>query len=254
MESKGVELLIGGDVIRQKDWGWKVNATFGYNTNKITNARNNPIIFDLVVAEGGNRQGYPVRSLFSLNYKGLEHNTGKPTFTDQTGKVSSDVYLQDDNISHLVYEGPVDPTMTGGFSNTFHYKAFSLNVFLTYQAGNRIRLYRAFHTSYSDLDAMPREFNDRWIMPGDEQYTNVPSILDAFAVAQVGGAYPYNNYNYSNQRVAKGDFVRMKSVSFTWQVQSDWVKKAGLSNLVLSAAATNPWLIYSDEKLKGQDP
>jgi hypothetical protein len=144
--------------------------------------------------------------------------------------------------------------MTGGFSNTFHYKAFSLNVFLTYQAGNHIRLYSAFQTSYSDMNAMPKEFTDRWIMPGDEQYTNVPSILDAFTIAQVGGAYPYNNYNYSNQRVAKGDFVRLKTVSLTWQVQSDWLKKAGLNNLVLSAAATNPWLIYSDEKLKGQDP
>jgi TonB-linked SusC/RagA family outer membrane protein len=254
MESKGIELLIGSEVIKQKDWGWKVNATFGYNTTEITNARNNPLIFDLVVAEGGNRQGYPVRSLFSLNYKGLEHKNGKPVFIDQTGKTSSDVYLQDDNISNLVYNGPVDPTITGGLSNTFHYKTFSLNIFLTYQAGNRIRLYNAFHARYSDMDAMPKEFNDRWIMPGDEQYTSVPSILDAYNLAQLGGAYPYNNYNYSNQRIAKGDFIRLKTVSLTWQVQSDWIKKAGVNNLLLTASAINPWLIYTDKKLKGQDP
>ena len=254
MESKGMELLIGGEVIKQKNWGWKVNATFGYNTTEITNARNNPLIFDLVVAEGGNRQGYPVRSLFSLNYKGLEHKNGKPVFIDQTGKTSSDVYLQDDNISNLVYNGPVDPTISGGLSNTFHYKTFSLNFFLTYQAGNRIRLYNAFHARYSDMDAMPKEFNDRWIMPGDEQYTSVPSILDAYNLAQLGGAYPYNNYNYSTQRIAKGDFIRLKTVSLTWQVQSDWIKKAGLNNLLLTASAINPWLIYADDKLKGQDP
>lgn len=254
MESKGLELLIGGELIKQKDWGWRANATFGYNTTKITNAKNKPLIFDMVIAEGGNRQGYPVRSLFSLEYRGLEHTTGKPTFTDQSGKISSDVYLQDDDISHLVYEGPVDPTITGGLSNTFHYKAFSLNIFLTYQAGNHIRLYPAFQASYSDMNAMPREFLDRWIMPGDEKYTNVPSILDAYTAAQTGGAYPYNNYNYSTQRVAKGDFVRLKTVSLTWQVQSNWIRKAGVGNLMLSAAATNPWLIYADDKLKGQDP
>jgi hypothetical protein len=231
-----------------------VTGTFGYNTNEITNARNNPLIFDLVIAEGGNRQGYPVRSLFSLDYKGLDHKTGKPTFTDQTGKTSSDVYLQDDNISHLVHEGPVDPTITGGFSNTFHYKSFSLNIFLTYQAGNRIRLYPAFQTSYSDLTAMPGEFTDRWITPGDEKYTDVPSILDAYTQAQLGGAYPYNNYNYSTQRVAKGDFIRLKTVSLSYNVQSGWFKKVGMSNLLLTAAATNPWLIYADKKLKGQDP
>jgi TonB-linked SusC/RagA family outer membrane protein len=254
MDSKGVELLIGGEVVKSKDWGWKVNATFGYNTTEITNAKNNPLIFDLVIAEGGNRQGYPVRSLFSLDYKGLDHKTGKPTFTDQTGKTSSDVYLQDDNISHLQFMGPVDPTITGGFSNTFRYKDLSLNVFVTYQAGNTIRLYPAFSTSYSDMNAMPKEFTDRWITPGDEQYTYVPSILDAFTRAQLGGAFPYNNYNYSNQRVAKGDLVRLKSVSLTWQVQSQLIKKTGVNNLVISAAAVNPWLIYSDDKLKGQDP
>ncbi|AEW00216.1 TonB-dependent receptor plug [Niastella koreensis GR20-10] len=254
MESKGMELLVGGEVIKQKNWGWRVNATFGYNSTDITNARNNPLIFDLVIAEGGNRQGYPVRSLFSLNYKGLDHQSGKPIFIDQTGKTSSDVYLQDDNISNLVYNGPVDPTITGGLSNTFHYKSFSLNVFLTYQAGNRIRLYPAFHSNYSDMTAMPREFTDRWIMPGDEQYTSVPSILDAYYLAQLGGAYPYNNYNYSTQRIAKGDFVRLKTVSLTWQVQADWIKKTGISNLLLTASAINPWLIYADDKLKGQDP
>ncbi|WP_205513743.1 SusC/RagA family TonB-linked outer membrane protein [Longitalea arenae] len=254
MESKGLELLLGGELIKQKHWGWRLNCTFGYNTTKITNAQNNPLIFDLVLAEGGNREGYPVRSLFSLNYKGLDHRTGKPTFTDQTGKISSDVYLQDDKIDYLVHEGPVDPTITGGVSNTFHYKGFSLNVFVTYQAGNRIRLYPAFQTRYSDMDAMPKEFTDRWIAPGDELYTDVPSILDAFSLSQLGGAYPYNNYNYSTQRVAKGDFIRLKTVSLSWQVQSNWVKKTGVNNLLLTAAATNPWLIYADDKLKGQDP
>jgi TonB-linked SusC/RagA family outer membrane protein len=254
MKSKGMELLLGGEIIKRKDWGWRATATFGYNTTKITNAKNDPIIFDMVVAEGGNREGYPVRSLFSLDYKGLDHYTGKPTFIDADGKISSDVYLQDDKIDHLVYEGPVDPTITGGLSNTFHYKDFSLNIFITYQAGNKIRLYPAFHSSYSDLDAMPKEFTDRWIMPGDEKYTNVPSILDAFAQAQLGGTYPYNDYNYSTARVAKGDFVRLKTVSLTYMMQQPWIKKTGLNNVSLTAAATNPWLIYADSKLKGQDP
>jgi hypothetical protein len=46
----------------------------------------------------------------------------------------------------------------------------------------------------------------------------------------------------------------LKSVSLTWQVQSAFIKKTGVNNLVISAAAVNPWLIYSDDKLKGQDP
>lgn len=256
MTSKGAEALIGGTIIRRKNWGWRTNFTFGYNKTKISNVKNVPIIFDLVKAEGGNTEGYPVSSLFSIRFSGLAHATGVPQFIDQTGKVNSDVYLQDQNISNLVYEGPVDPTFTGGFSNTFNYRAFSLNIFVTYQAGNKIRLYPAFRSSYSDFDAMPKEFFDRWQMPGDELLTNVPSVLDAFQryIVNGTGASPYNNYNYSTERVADGSFARLKTVSLTYNLNEQLLKRAGMNAVSFTGAVTNPWLIYSDPKLRGQDP
>ncbi|NSL90388.1 SusC/RagA family TonB-linked outer membrane protein [Chitinophaga solisilvae] len=254
MSSQGVEIMVGGDVMRKKNFTWKTNVTFGYNTNKITNAKNVPGIFDLVVAEGGNKEGYPVRSLFSLQYKGLDPKSGIPSFINHEGAVSSDVFLQDLNTSHLVYEGPVDPPVTGGFSNTFRYKSLSLNVFFTYQWGNKIRLYPAFKTSYSDLDAMPKEFYDRWVMPGDEGKTRVPSIVDAFEQTLIRGAYPYNNYNYSTERVAKGDFIRLKTVSLTYQLPVSLIRLVGFNSMSVTGAAVNPWLIYADKKLQGQDP
>lgn len=254
MKSHGVEFLVGGDIIRQSDWGWKTNLTFGYNQNEITNAKNDPIIFDLVKAEGGNKQGYPVNGLFSLDFKGLQPRTGVPQFVNENGDISPAVYLQSDQTQHLIYEGPVDPKITGGFSNTVRYKAFSVNIFLTYQQGNRIRLYPAFKQAYSDLDAMPNEFYDRWEIPGDQGQTSIPSIADIYQQYLLGGAYPYNNYNYSTQRVADGSFVRLKTVSLTYQVPAATLQKAKMSNLSLTAQAINPWLIYSDSKLKGQDP
>lgn len=254
MDSRGIEVLLGGEVLRRGDFSWRANFTFGYNTTKITNAKNIPSIFNLVVAEGGNKEGYPVRSLFSLEYQNLDPNTGMPTFIDETGKPGSGVYLQSEETGFLKYEGAVDPTITGGFSNTFRYKAFSLNVFLTYQGGNKIRLYPAFRTSYTDLDAMPKEFYDRWVMRGEEKQTNVPSILDAFVQTKLNGSYPYNNYNYSTERIAKGDFIRLKTVSLTYQITPSLLKRTGLSSGSISLAATNPWLIYADKKLKGQDP
>ncbi|PSL47528.1 TonB-linked SusC/RagA family outer membrane protein [Chitinophaga niastensis] len=254
MNSKGIEVMVGGDVIRSKVWGWKSNVTFGYSVNKITNAKNIPGIFDLVVAEGGSKEGYPVHSLFSLQYTGLDPKSGVPSFINQDGVNSSDVNLQSLITKNLVYEGAVDPPVTGGFSNTFRYKALSLNIFFTYQFGNKIRLYPAFKTTYSDLDAMPKEFYDRWVMPGDEARTHVPSILDAFEKVLISGAHPYNNYNFSTERVAKGDFIRLKTVSLTYQLPAGLTKRAGLNNVSVSAAAINPWLIYADSKLQGQDP
>src|SRR5688500_11427832 len=121
MKAHGAEAVIGGLIIRKKDWSWRTNLTFGYTATEITNAQNQPIIFDLVKAEGGNTGGYPVNSLFSIRYNGLDHTSGIPTFINEKGQVSGDVYLQDEDISNLEFEGPVDPTFTGGFSNTFNY-------------------------------------------------------------------------------------------------------------------------------------
>lgn len=256
MEAQGAEALIGGSIFKSRDWEWRTNITFGYNTTRITNAKNEPIIFDLVKAEGGNTEGYPVNSLFSIKYTGLDHLTGVPTFINEKGETSTNVYLQDQRIDNLVFEGPIDPRYTGGFSNTFSYKALSLNIFLTYQAGNKIRLYPAFKRDYSDFDALPKEFNDRWLQPGDELITNVPSILDAYQRFLVGGtgAYPYNNYNYSSARVADGSFVRLKTVSLTYNIAAETLGNSPFKTLSFTALAANPWLIYSDPKLKGQDP
>jgi TonB-linked SusC/RagA family outer membrane protein len=258
MTSQGAELLIGAKIIDKKTWGWKTNFTFGYNETKITNAEYLPRIFDLVKAEGGNLQGYPVSSIFSIRYSGLDPNTGVPQFLNEKGEISPAVYMQSDSVKNLKYEGPVDPKFTGGWNNTFTYKAFALNIFITYQAGNKIRLYPAFKNSYSELDATPKEFYDRYLMPGDQRLTNIPSIMDYYQSVltnNASSAYPYNNYNYSTERVAKGDFIRLKTVSLSYQLSQSLTSKTRfMKTASLTLAAINPWLIYSDKKLQGQDP
>ena len=257
MRSHGFEFLLNGQILRQRNYGWKATLTFGFNETEITNGQNVPLIFDLVKPEGGNREGYPVNSLFSVNFAGLEHNTGIPQFINEDGKISQGVFLQDDKIDYLVYEGPVDPPVTGGFSNTFNYKNFALNVFFTYQAGNKIRLYPAFRSAYVDLDAMPKEFLDRWEMPGDEKVTNIPAISDVYYSYLTGatGSFPYNNYNYSTVRVADGSFVRLKTLSLTYQFGNDALTRMKVfKSFSITAAVANFWLIYSDKKLEGQDP
>lgn len=117
-------------------------------------------------------------------------------------------------------------------------------------------MYPAFSTNYSDFDALPKEFIDRWVLPGDEKLTNIPSIVDAYDRYLVNGRgeQPYNTYNYSDVRVASGAFMRLKTVSLSYNVSPDLLKRWGLNSLAVTAVSNNPWLIYSDKKLKGQDP
>ena len=66
--------------------------------------------------------------------------------------------------------------------------------------------------------------------------------------------YAYNAYNYSTERIAKGDFIRMKEISLSYDFPKSWITSAKISNLSLKLQATNLFLIYADKKLNGQDP
>ena len=92
-------------------------------------------------------------------------------------------------------------------------------------------------------------------MPGDEKITNVPTIPSAELYNKTDGLYnAYSAYNYSTESIAKGDFIRLKEVSLSYDVDKKFAKKFGLSSLSLKAQATNIMLLYSDKKLNGQDP
>ncbi|WP_443936709.1 SusC/RagA family TonB-linked outer membrane protein [Pedobacter sp. MW01-1-1] len=253
MKSHGFEVNLGGALIRNSNFTWKTNFTFGYNKNKVTDLKSKPRIFDLVVPEGGAKEGGAVRGLYSIDFQKLDSN-GTPTFIDENGEVSKNVYMQSTNTNYLKYEGSVDPLYSGGWNNTFTYKNFDLTVFVTYQGGNKIRLNNEFATSYSDSQANPKEFLDRWTLPGDENLTNVPSLADYLLQKELKGTYPYTAYNYSTDRVADGSFVRLKQISLGYNFSKKAAESMGLKFLSLKMQGNNIWLIYADKKLKGQDP
>lgn len=256
MASHGVEFTLTTHNIQLPDFNWTTDFTFSYAKNKITDLTSRSRVIDLVQGTGFAVEGYPVRAIFSIPFVGLTED-GIPQFINENGDVTStDINMQEwEKLDHLVYEGPVDPPYTGGFGNTFTYKNWSLNVFMTYAFGNKLRLDPVFAAAYSDLTAMPRDFMDRWVASGDEKYTNVPTIASLRQYQNDDQLrYAYNAYNYSTERVADGGFVRMKEISLQYQFPNSWNKALRISNASLKFAATNPFLIYSDSKLKGQDP
>ena len=256
MESSGLELTLSTKNIVTKDFTWSTNFIFADMKNEVTEMKSSSRVIDMITGSGFTMAGYPVRSLFSMDFKGL-NNAGLPTFINEDGDLTtSDINFQErDKLDHLVYEGPTDPTIVGSFGNMFNYKGLRLNVFMTYSFGNVIRLNPAFSNEYSDLDAMPREFKDRWTMSGDENMTNLPVIASQRQDANDNYlANAYNAYNYSTARTAKGDFIRMKEISLNYDLPKRWLKQINVNNISVKLQATNLFLIYSDDKLNGQDP
>ena len=256
MRSHGIEFTLSTRNIVTKDFKWNTDFIFSHAKNTVTELDSQSRVIDMISGAGFALQGYPVRSLFSMDFKGLNEN-GVPTLINEKGELTtSDINFQDRiNKDHLIYEGPTDPTITGSFGNMFTYKGFKLNAFITYSFGNVVRLDPVFSSKYSDLDAMPKEFKNRWTVTGDENRTNVPVIADRRMNQQdTNLKRAYNAYNYSTVRTAKGDFIRMKEISLSYDFPKTWISHLKLNTLSLKLQATNLFLIYSVDKLNGQDP
>lgn len=259
MKSNGIELSLSTTNIKTKDFSWNTNFIYSHTHNEVTDLKTSKRMIDLISGNGFAMEGYPVRSLFSIQFKGL-NNEGLPTFLDQDGEISTTgVYFQTSDEEKLknclVYSGSIDPTDVGSLGNVFKYKNLALNVFITYSFGNVVRLDPVFSKSYSDLDSTPKEFNNRWVVPGDEKFTTVPVIASQRQNKNDSNlSYAYNAYNYSTERVAKGDFIRMKEISLSYEFPKSIVTPLTLNSMSLKLQATNLFLIYADKKLNGQDP
>ena len=256
MKSNGVELTISTTNIKTADFSWTTDFIYAHLKNEVTKLENNNRVIDLVTGHGFALEGYPVRSIFSIPFQGLT-DVGLPTFINQDGQLTSTgIYFQErEKLDFLAYSGSADPTDMGSFGNIFKYKNLRLNIFLTYSMGNVIRLDPVFRHSYTDLTSMPKEFINRWVIPGDEKITTIPVIASVRQTRNDSNlSYAYNAYNYSTERIASGDFIRLKEVSLSYDFPRSIVNYLQLSSLSLKLQATNLLLLYADKKLNGQDP
>lgn len=256
MKSHGIEATLSTKNIMKKDFAWNTDFTFSWATTEITKLLARSQVISLVQSNGYAMEGYPHRALFSIPFVGL-NDEGIPMIINENGDITTtDINFQEyDKLGFLKYEGPTEPTITGGLNNMLRWKNWRLNIFITYSFGNKLRLDQNFAASYSDMSAMPKEFKNRWVVPGDEHVTTIPAIASVrqyYNNTLLG--YAYNAYNYSTARVADGGFIRMKDISLTYDFSPKLLKHIGLNTASLKLDATNLFLIYSDDKLNGMDP
>lgn len=261
METKGLEIGLTTQNIANGNFKWSTTFNFSVYNQEITKLENQPTAFDLIDGNGGNAIGRPRNAIYSYQFTGL-NNQGLPTFLMQDGendKITGANFQDNKNVTdYLKYEGSIEPNKSFGLANTFTYKNWSLYVFFVGSAGNKVRLNPIYDSEYDDLTVFTKDFTNRWINPGDENSTNVPVIADKRLIANNDGARnlakAYNTYNYSDVRIADGDFVRLKNISLSWEFPKEFKRKLGLTTFTLKGSAVNPWLIYSDKRLNGQDP
>lgn len=265
MKSHGVDIQLGGYPFKNPEgFTWRTQFTLGFNKTEITKLDVTRNIWNLVSAEGGAMLGQPHRGLYSIDFDKLAANGGYPTYIGTDGTPGETYFwLQDNETKFLKYEGPVDPTIAGGYYNRLEYKNFSLSFLLKFAFGNKVRLQPTYSASYLDMYNVSRDLINRFIFKGDEFLTVIPSTLDGltseFDVINSAGNrnasnYTYNAYNYSTERVAKGDYIRLSQISVGYNVPRALVSKIKFRTAQFNLVGNNLWLLHSDKKLNGVDP
>lgn len=270
MSAKGIELSLTTQNIRTRDFSWSTSITYSRNTNKVTRLNTSPSVKNLTDEKGAARQGYPLNSLFSIPFYKLDEN-GHPRFflpdgadvlpdgrhitSPKMGGQVSWTASKPEEIDYLVYSGTRTPTDQGGINNSFSFKNFRLGVYVYYSFGGVKRLPEQFATKYNDYQVMGKEFNRRWLRAGDEERTNVPVIAtDAHRQANPYLSNAYTNYNKSDVRIAKTDYIQLRDISLSYTVPKSFVDRLRLSSLALKLQASNVALLYADKKLNGALP
>ena len=255
LSSSGLQLQLMSTNIRTKTFTWQTGFSYLHKTNRITKLLTSPTVKTMTDISGFSYQGYPLSSVFSIPFLGLT-DRGMPRLLNDRGvETLGDFNFQSTDVSSLRYSGTLVPTDLGSLTNILRYGGLALSINLSYQFGAVTR--RRYITPMDDIRALPRDLVDRWVRPGDEAKTNIPRIPSNYAYQEYGRdniTNAYTAYNLSDARTAKTDFVRLKEVSLEYTVARQFLRRTPVRSLSLKLQAQNLMLLYSDSRLRGDDP
>lgn len=254
MKNQGFEVTLNTQNIKKEHFKWSTMFTYGYNKNEVTRLQTNNTVLMQTVDRGAPMVGRPVTGLYSFRFATLDGD-GLPLFYTANNNLSNSFTKYSRNLDMLTYEGSREPLGSGGLTNQFQYRNFTLSFLFTYSYGNKIRLNPFFQRYYSDVAALDAELANRWTTLGDEQYTNVPRIIEEETRSALlqANADPFTAYNRSDIRVADGSFIRFKNFMVGYDIPQRIAQNLRIKKLQITAQAQNIAL-WADPNLKGQDP
>lgn len=256
----GIDFTINSLNLQAGKFSWNSSFLFSYNKVKVkklftafaTTAQN------VVLNANGvpYNEGYDLSRLFAFKWAGLNPTTGDPMgilngqpVVISSNSTGSNILNQIGSapLSTTHYFGSAVPVYYGSFRNTFRYGNFSVSANFLYKLGYYFRRPSSSLALYNNLfngTIIGSEYNQRWQKPGDELYTNVPSLV-----------YPATNardlfYQYSEINVLKADHVRLQEINISYSLsKKNWILKTPR----IYANVTNLGIIWRANKL-GLDP
>ncbi|PYF75099.1 SusC/RagA family TonB-linked outer membrane protein [Pedobacter nutrimenti] len=241
--TKGLELTLNS-INLKGSVSWRTNFLFNYVKDKITGYKIQGAINDYYVGNDIPIIGKPYAALFAYRWAGLDNQGNPQGYLD--GHVSKDYKAMEltARADQLVYKGSASPTIFGSLRNDFFYKGFGFSVNVIYKMGYYFR--RPSYVSRSPVYASTTDYEKRWQKPGDENYTNVPSVI-----------YPSDGlrssfFERSEVLVEKGDHIRLHDLQFNYTFSH--IAKSILNHFKLSFTASNLGAILWRANKLGLDP
>ena len=265
VSNKGFDFQLGGTIIKNDNFSWNSDFNISFINNKVKKLpggndiqQTERYLFGGVVSIL--REGESLGSFYLYESNGV-FSTAKEAaeagYIDKISKsnggqpVAGDARWVDQNKDGVIdtkdkiIAGNPIPDFTGGLNNTFKYKGLSLDAFFQFSKGNdvynnfRTDLVRGFNTNYL------KENLDAWKQEGD--ITDVPRnvLLDPANNSEGVVARP------STRFLEDGSFIKLKTVTLTYEFPNSVLEKLKLSGLKVYAKGTN---LLTITKYSGFDP
>ena len=235
----GVDISLSAAIIRDNNFSWSVDFSFGFNKNKLSDFGNDTII---TTNNYGVMQVYhngaPLYSWYAKEYYGIDPANGSMLWVGANGEITHE--YQD--AGYVEYGTPM-PKYQGGFATELKYKALTLRGNFSYVTGNKIfnyfRRYVDHDLNETQFNAMmPRDDYKLWQKPGDIATKPLPQNAR-------------NSFDPSTRFIDDGSFLKIRNITLSYDLPVSLVSKIKVRGILVSLSADN---VYTFTNFWGQDP
>lgn len=250
MRNSGIEITIGGDIIRTKDWLWSLDLNMGYNKNKLEKLYGDDPNM-MIIGGGGNdtsiagaaekvlKVGYSTDRYYLREWAGVDPKNGAPLWykNDGSGETTSN-YSE----AKQVMTEATSPKLFGGFNTSLTWKNIDLNASFGFSLGGKI--YNYSRQEY-DSDGAYTDCNQMKLIDGWSRWEKEGDIATHPAAS-------YGNKSNSNKASTRyledGDYLKLRSLSIGYNLN---LSKYYIQNMRIYFTAEN---VFTLTGFSGIDP
>lgn len=238
-ENKGVEIGISTINIKTADLKWTTDFNIGFNKNTLSGFGSDTIqnanAYGIVQIY---HNGGTLYSWYAKEYYGIDPANGSMLWVGNDGIPTHDYQAA----RKIEYGSPL-AKIQGGFGTELTYKGFSLRASFSYATGNKIYNYFRRYVDHDLQDVgfnviMPGSNSKIWQQPGDIADHPLPQNA-------------INSYDPSTRFIEDGSYLKVRNVTFSYQLPASALSRLKLAGLTISLGADN---VYTFTNFWGQDP